>query len=241
MKRNLIVAAVVFLIYICLGMNTPANALGAKLIPIKNAGFEEPIVKVEDDYTIETPLGWTTYNPNGLIPAKRKKWTSSLGSIASSNFSSTGVGNPAPSHYYFGEAQEGENVGIVFLPLPLGSGIAGLEQTLDAVLEPNTKYTLTVDIGNTGGDVEGLSLHAGFPGYRVELLAGNTVLAADHNNLYIKERTFKTSTVTFTTTPECPYLGEKLGIRLINLLQGSPWLADTDFDNVRLTTEPVKL
>nr|AIJ28537.1 HpiU3 [Fischerella sp. ATCC 43239] len=228
MKRNLIVAAIVLLIYICSGINTPANAAVTTSIPIKNPGFEEPILKVEGDYTIDAPPGWTTYNPNGLIPEKRTKWTSN-----------NGVGHVGPNYgqlFYNQQLPEGKNIGFIYLAQKAGSGIAGFEQTLDAVLEPNTSYKLIVDIGNFGGMFKGVSF-AGFPGYRVELLAGDTVLAADHNNLYIKDGEFKTSTVTFTSAANNPYLGQKLGIRLINLLQGK--FSGLDFDNVRLITETV--
>ncbi len=229
MKRHLIIAAVVLLLYICLGINTPpANAAGAISIPIKNAGFEEAALEVEGDFTIDTPPGWTTYNPDGLIPAKRTKWTSN-----------NGVGHVGQNEgqlFYNQKPPEGENIAFVYLAQKPGSGIAGLEQTLDAVLEPNTNYTLIVDIGNFGGVFKGGSF-AGFPGYRVELLAGGTVLAADDNTVHIKDKEFKTSTVTFTAKPNNPYLGQKLGIRLINLLQGT--FSGLDFDNVRLTAEPV--
>lgn len=224
MKRKLIIGAVVLLISIFFRINIPASA-AATSISIKNAGFEDPFLKIKDDFTIETPSDWTLYNPDGLIPKNPTKWTSNMG-----------VGNTAPnSSFYDHKTPEGRNIGYVYLAQEPGSGIGGLFQTTDAVLEPDTKYTLKVDLGNIGGTFEGISL-AGYPGYRVELLAGDTVMAADHNNLYIKDGTFGTSTVTFTATPDSPYLGQKLGIRLINLLQGS--FAGTDFDNVRLTAQP---
>lgn len=228
MKQNLIVAAIVLLLYIGLGINTPANAAAAISIPIKNAGFEEPALEVEGDYTIDTPPGWTTYDPDSLIPAKRTKWTSN-----------NGVGHVGPNYgqlFYNQKLPEGQNIGFVYLAQKPGSGIAGFEQTLNAILEPNTKYTLKVNVGNFGGVFKGVSF-AGFPGYRVELLAGDQVMAADNNSVYIKDGEFKTSTVTFTAKPNNPYLGQKLGIRLINLLQGT--FSGLDFDNVRLTAEPV--
>nr|5WPU_A Chain A, 12-epi-hapalindole C/U synthase [Fischerella sp. ATCC 43239] len=196
-------------------------------IPINNAGFEDPFIEVVDDYTVDTPPGWTTYNPNNLVPEKRTTWTSN-----------NGVGYVGPGTQFYNQlAPEGRNIGSIYLAQKPGSGVAGFEQILDATLEPDTKYTLKVDVGNFGGEFQKISL-AGFPGYRVELLAGDTVLAADHNNLYIKDGEFKTSTVTFTATPDNPYLDQKLGIRLINLLQGT--FSGLDFDNVRLTVEPAQ-
>nr|QIC52997.1 Stig cyclase [Westiellopsis prolifica SAG 16.93] len=226
MKRKLIVA-IVFFIYVCLGINTPASAKGAVSIPINNAGFEDPFIEVVDDYTVDTPPSWTTYNPNNLIPEKRTTWTSN-----------NGVGYVGPGTQFYNQAApEGRNIGYIYLAQKPGSGIAGFEQILNATLEPDTKYTLKVDVGNFAGTFKGVSF-AGFPGYRVELLAGDTVLAADHNNLFIKEGEFKTSTVTYTTTAKDLHLGQKLRIRLINLLQDK--FSGLDFDNVRLTAEPTE-
>nr|AHI58871.1 FidU2 [Fischerella muscicola UTEX 1829] len=228
MKQNLIVAVTVFLIYICFTINTPANAANVIQIPINNPGFEDPFLKVKDEFTLETPTNWTMYNPDGLIPQKPTDSTSYLG-----------VTNAFPrSAFYNQHAPEGRNIGSVYLIQKSGSGIAGLEQTLDATLEPNTKYTLMVDIGNAADSFKDISL-AVFPGYCVELLAGDTVLAADENTISIEEGGFKTSTVTFTTKPNTPLLGQKLGIRLINLLQSSS--ANIDFDNVRLTAQPTNI
>ena len=228
MKRKLIIGAFVFLISICLGISASANAASATSIPVKNAGFEDPFLKIKDDFTIETPSGWTLYNPDGLIPEKPTVSTSYIG-----------VTNATPtSAFYDQKAPEGRNFGSVYLTQELGSGIAGLEQTLDAVLEPNTNYTLRVDIGNSVDGYKDISL-GGFSGYRVELLAGRTVLAADDNTVYIEDGKFKTSTLTFTAKPDSPYLGHKLGIRLINLLQSLS--GNADFDNVRLTAERAEI
>nr|5Z53_A Chain A, 12-epi-hapalindole U synthase [Fischerella sp. TAU]5Z53_B Chain B, 12-epi-hapalindole U synthase [Fischerella sp. TAU]5Z53_C Chain C, 12-epi-hapalindole U synthase [Fischerella sp. TAU]5Z53_D Chain D, 12-epi-hapalindole U synthase [Fischerella sp. TAU]5ZFJ_A Chain A, acyclase [Mastigocladus laminosus UTEX LB 1931]5ZFJ_B Chain B, acyclase [Mastigocladus laminosus UTEX LB 1931]5ZFJ_C Chain C, acyclase [Mastigocladus laminosus UTEX LB 1931]5ZFJ_D Chain D, acyclase [Mastigocladus lam len=226
MKRKLIVA-VVCLIFICFGINTPAHATSVVSIPINNAGFEDPFIEVVDDYTVDTPPGWTTYNPNNLVPEKRTTWTSN-----------NGVGYVGPGTQFYNQlAPEGRNIGYIYLAQKPGSGVAGFEQILDATLEPDTNYTLKVDVGNLAGTFKGLSF-AGFPGYRVELLAGDTVLAADHNNLFIKEGEFKTSTVTYTSTAKDLHLGQKLGIRLVNLLQDK--FSGLDFDNVRLTAEPTE-
>ncbi|TBR57112.1 hypothetical protein B4U84_27205 [Westiellopsis prolifica IICB1] len=218
------IVAVVFLIFICLGINTPANATGAVSIPIKNAGFEDPFLEVKDYYTVNTPPGWSTYDPNGLIPEQPTVQTSYVG-----------VTNATPSSaFYDQKVPEGRNMGSVYLAHEPGSGIAGLEQTLDTVLESNKNYTLLVDIGNSADGYKDISL-ADFPGYRVELLAGDKVIAVDHNSVYIKEGEFKTSMIKFTAKPDSPYLGQKLGIRLINSLQTLS--GNIDFDNVRLSVE----
>ena len=80
-------------------------------------------------------------------------------------------------------------------------GEYGMEQTLTTTLEANTTYALSVDIGNiaTGSSEDGQTFFLdGLPGYRVELLAGDSVVAADDNSLFgsIAEGEFGTATVT---------------------------------------------
>lgn len=210
-------------------MTTTDNSLplvgctAEQAIPIKNAGFEEPALE-DGDFIVsinESIPGWEAYDPNGLIAV---------------NGTDVGVFDPRTAQYPDG-VSERENVGYAYATDEFGSGEVGLFQELDTILAENTQYTLQVDVGNpTGIDLFG-SNFTGFPGYRVELLAGDTILASEQNNLFIEEGIFVTSTVTFTTTADNTYLGENLGIRLVNVLQG-PGL-QVDFDNVRLTSEAI--
>lgn len=124
-----------------------------------------------------------------------------------------------------------------------GAGEYGLRQTLSATLQPNTVYTLQVAVINiasgtaVSGDFFDLS---GFPGYRVDLLAGGSVLASDNNTLAIPEGGIATSTVTFTTGSTHLLLGQLLGIRLVNLNQDVPGSdLEVDFDLVRLDATPI--
>ncbi|MCA1995111.1 MAG: right-handed parallel beta-helix repeat-containing protein, partial [Coleofasciculus sp. S288] len=188
------------------------------LLPIENAGFEAPTL-ADGDYTFGSVPGWEIYDPNDLVPNNPTNDTSNIS-----------VFNP-DAGYYPGEAPEGNNVGDVYLIQDPFSGFAGLSQTIDTLLAPNTQYTLEVEVGNAAGSFEGFDL-TGFPGYRVELLAGGQVLSADDNTLSIAEGTFGTSTVTYNSAANDPLLGEPLGIRLINPLQG-PGL-EVSFDNVQL-------
>jgi hypothetical protein len=198
-------------------------------LTIANDDFEDPVL-ADGDYTLETPTGWQLYNPNGLIPAN-----------PTSDSSSVGVTNPTPEggYGYANEIYSGSNAAFVFLNDAVGSGVAGISQTLGSSLTANTKYTLLVDVGNPAGadPSSGIDL-TGFPGYRVELLAGDTVVAADNNTLQIADGTFATSIVNFTVGSDTPLLGENLGIRLINLLSGEG--IQVDFDAVGLRTEQVK-
>jgi hypothetical protein len=84
----------------------------------------------------------------------------------------------------------------------------------------------------------------GIPDYRVDLIAGGVVIAQDINTLAgsIDDGDFGTSSVTFTTGPTHPQLGQQLGIRLVNLNQIDPSFPNShlevDFDDVRLDASP---
>lgn len=194
-------------------------------IPIQNAGFEDP-TQEDFTFTVEPPPGWAVYDPNDIIPE-----------VTTDDSSATGVFNPSLNNYP-GGVPEGNNVGYSFLVNPPGSGEAGLSQVLDTLLAPNTRYTLSVAVGNPTGDdpVPGISF-PGFSGYRVELLAGGQVLAVDDNSLNIPEGKFKTSKVTYTSSATDTLVGQPLEIRLINLLQG-PGI-EVDFDDVQLTAKAI--
>ncbi len=192
-------------------------------IPIKNAGFELPLLE-DGTFNIADVPGWVVFDPKGFIPENPN-------GIETSNYD---VLDPN-TEYFINEAPEGENVADIYLVQPPGTdGVVGLTQTLDTLLAANTEYTLQVEVGNIGGIYIGIDL-SGFPGYRVELLAGDTVLASDNNSVFIADKTFETSTVKFTATDSNPYLGQNLGIRLVNILEG-PGLV-VNFDDVRLTAQ----
>jgi hypothetical protein len=72
--------------------------------------------------------------------------------------------------------------------------------------------------------------------YRIDLLAGSTVLASDSSQSIAPDE-WKTSTVTYTTQPGDP-LGQPLEIRLVNLATPGEG-AEVDFDNVRLDASAV--
>jgi len=127
----------------------------------------------------------------------------------------------------------GQQVGVVFLDDAL-SLEAGLRQTLGDTLQLTTEYTLSVGVGNFAPP--GPWNFTGFPGYRVELLAGSTVLAMDNNTLSPGEGIFQTSTVTFTTGASHPNSGQALAIRLVSL--NGPGV-EVNFDNVTLNAVTV--
>lgn len=188
-------------------------------IVVQNPGFEANFVAdgMYNDQVI--PTGWSKYDPNNII---------------GQNYNSLGVLNPTGTPLYPAGAPEGKNVALIFLWRMQTDGLpAGYSQQLTATLQAKTQYTLQVRVGNIGpvmGDPWDLT---GFPGYRVELLAGTTVLAQDNNTLLPAEGMFLESTVSFSTGSTNPSLGQPLGIRLINLNKANSGI-EVNFDDVRL-------
>lgn len=221
---NISIGSLIFLLNLII-VATPVKAAE---IAISNSGFEEPSlaglepIVGEEIFTFTTPPGWQLYDPNGLIPADTNLATSY-----------PGVWNPSPT-FFADEAPEGENIGAIFLNQALNSGVVGFTQTLANTLQANTEYTLKVEVGNPGSD-----FFAGFPGYGVQLLAGNTIIAEDNNTLAVVEGEFNTTTISFTTTTKDLNLGEPLQIRLLNTLESTG--LEVNFDNIRLSANPVDL
>ncbi len=163
------------------------------------------------------------------------------------------IGSPGVFEFFFAGAPEGQRVGIAFSYFGTGgAGEWGLLQTLpdgaEYTLQPDTTYTLRVQIGNIASGMSvggGPFVLDGFPGYRVDLLAGGVAIGSDLNTLAgtIPEGEFAESTVEVTTGASHPQLDETLGIRLVNLNIADPVypLSDleVDFDDVRLDATPV--
>ncbi len=214
-----------------------ANSAQAAMITLENLGFESPEQTNEPApgagfFDFETPPGWTLYDPNGLIPED-----------ASLDTSFTGGWKPSPA--FFPIIPEGDQISSIFIAPPAaGTGEVGFFQSSGVTIEPNTNYMLSAAIGNTPS-VSGSEIFIGFPGYRLELLAGNTVIATDNNTLVIGEGEFATATVSYSSSKDDIYLGESLGIRLINSnLDNNSGLdggngVEINFDNVQLTVTSV--
>lgn len=206
---------------------TPVAALSsahAALLAIQNAGFET-LFLADNTFNVAAPgpAGWSAY-----------------GSINHNN-RSIGAVNPTGSTLYPGGAPEGRNVGVVFLMDNASNqsqfaGIeSGLVQTLAATLQTNTRYTLTVEVGNMANDsttTNSAFVFTGFPGYRVDLLAGGQVIASDNNSLLPAEGTFLTSQFSLSVGASHALAGQALGIRLVNL-NAAPGI-EVNFDDVRL-------
>ncbi|MGP1347806.1 MAG: hypothetical protein ACTS3F_14205 [Phycisphaerales bacterium] len=203
-------------------------------LPIANPGFEANPV-APGCFAVFMPDGWEPFDPGGILDPSADV----LGGL-----------HPETGPYY-PEAPEGQHVAIVFLSGDAGTTPAGLRQTLDAVLEPESRYYLSAWVGNidsgTGPppcDVFGFFNLAGFPGYQVQLLAGGQVIAQDDNSLAgtLGEGEFAPTIIGIDIPSDHPQLGQPLEIRLINLnLPGTPKEPgiEVNFDAISLTVEPI--
>ncbi len=110
------------------------------------------------------------------------------------------------------------------------------------------RYTLRVQVGNIASGFGAPPFDQfydldGFPGYRVQLLAGGVLLAEDDNTLFglIPEGEFRLSTVTAEVGPDHPALGQAIEIRLLSRNEAQsaedPGI-EVDFDDVRLDAAP---
>lgn len=220
-------------------------AATAAPVMILNPGFEDPYLggNLPPEYAGDVP---PTAFPVGAAPSG---W-SPYGAVGESAF--VGVLNPGvmasePLATYFPlGAPEGDNVALTFFSEFQGSAEFGIEQTLSATLQPRTQYTLTVEVGNIASGVSVVPPYSssgffdlrGFPGYRIDLLAGDVVIASDDNSLLPDEGEFLTSTFDIVTGLAHDQLNEPLTIRLVNLniqdVNDPAVDLEVDFDDVRL-------
>ncbi|ELR98687.1 hypothetical protein [Gloeocapsa sp. PCC 73106] len=171
---------------------------------VENPGFEEPVQTVEPipdvgPFDFATPPGWDLYDPNNLIPPNP-------------DLSTSFTGGWRPSDLFYPSVPEGEQISSIFL-VPPGAGEVGLTQVIENFISPEIEYTLSVAVGNPGGG--GFD---GFPGYRAELLAGDTVVAVDNNGLTIPEGSFERVTLVYDNrSGNDQGVGQPLTLRLVNL------------------------
>ena len=213
---------------------SPASAAPLAVV---NHGFEDITGQtVFNEFTFGTPAGWVQYDPNGLID--------DVAGFSGGFF--PGTLQPNGVDFFSQTAPEGDRVAILFNEQATGgAGEYGFEQTLSATLQANTNYTLTVEVGDidSGVATNGAFFDLeGFPGYRIDLLAGGAVIASDNNSLAgsLIEGIFSTATVSIDIGAAHAALGQNLGIRLVNLNnpQG-PSDLEVDFDDVQLTATEI--
>ena len=213
-----------------------ACAQGAT-VTVDNPGFEAQ-VHGPNTFTFGAPTDWDAYNTN-LV-----------------NGDSIGTLNPQGTTYFAPGQWGGSNVAIAFMQSGGTSSVEfGIRQTLGETLQADTAYTVTVGVGNIASGTSDLGNGPiffdldGFPGYRVELLAGNTLLAADVNELHsggnsIPEGEFRNSQVVFDSTGvDALLIGQPLVIGLVNLNVPDPIDLgadrEVDFDDVTLDSSLV--
>lgn len=220
------------------------SAVWAELADINNAGFEAPYQGSEvltGSFPVgNPPSGWQRYNENGVSISG--SFTGVLNPGTQADYDADGAGF---SPCFPDGAPEGDNVALLFKGGPGSSDEYGIEQELSIQLQDNMQYTLTVEVGNIqtcAGLPPGFRTNYvldGFPGYRVELLAGDVVLAADENSLLPDEGTFSTSTFVYISEEGHSALGETISIRLVSLNNGVvAGNLEVDFDDVRLDVTP---
>jgi autotransporter-associated beta strand protein len=165
------------------------SAFAVTPITITNPGFELPAVAEENPTYSDIPVGWSAYNG------------ASLGSTVYAY-------NPSIDDFD-SEAPEGDNVAGV-LTLLAGGVEKGLSQTLSTTFKEGDVYQLTVKVGYT-------NYYEVDPGYKVQLLAGGTVIAEDNNSLNPAFGEFATSTLNYVYDPaDSGLVNQALQIRLIN-------------------------
>ena len=185
----------------------------AQQIDIMNAGFEDdPLADDEFSYgTFGGAPGWL----GGPVDFTWGAW------------------NP-PTDAYPDETPEGTNLGWLYNQA--GDGQATMTQALEATVQPNTTYTLSMHIGNPQAYFSEFNNFFyeldGFPGYRVELRAGDIVMVMDDNSLSPPDGTFEPMSISYDVGDEDPAIGETISIHLINLNDGPGF--EVDFDDVQL-------
>jgi hypothetical protein len=154
---------------------------------------------------------------------------------------------------------EGDYVEYTYIGDNFGMGHVGLQQTLTATLMANSQYDLSAAVGNlqtaTSPRTGNFLNFDGFPGYEIQLLAGETLLASDFTSADPGEGQFEIASLSFTSdNSHLSLIGQALGIRLINqnmdifgCAESSTsndsiceiWNSEVDFDNVALSVSAV--
>eukprot|EP01083_Nonionella_stella_P049706 132389_1 len=174
-------------------------------ITIHNARFEE------DTKANGNPIrdGVSKY----CIPSQ---WTLYTKSQSANHYTEDHIGvyNPMNSPYFVHGTPDPTLEAFIWLHA--GDDEAGIYQQLDDVVTPNTIYTLSALVGNTQ-IAEGYDDLAGFPGFRIDLLAGDAVLGAVDEPIP-KEGQWANVTLIVNVSSASENIGERLLIRLVNTM-----------------------
>lgn len=217
----------------------------ATTIHLQNAGFEaleqtKTPIPPAGFFDFVTPPGWRVYDPNNLVP------------ISNPDLDTSFTGSWKPSTNFFQEIPEGDQIASIFLGRDrngnsvAGQGKVGFAQTSNEKIQANTTYTLSAAILDTTG--KDFSFFSGSPGYELQLVAGDKVLARTKSSDLLGDGEITRDSVSFTTSTSGSYLGRKLGIRLINSNENNGSNAadggngiEVNFDDVKLTSAPARL
>ena len=226
----------------------------ATSVGIANAGFEElylagnlpaqyaGVVPAGSFPTGAPPSGWTAWYEGGApIPGTF---------IGVLNPGTEAQHAPNPAFFRIGAA-EGNNAVLLYTDGDAGGPEYGVETSLGEVLRAGRRYVLRAEVGNIGSGTALATPYStfgfydldGFPGYRIQLLAGGVVVAEDVDSVRPEEREWEPARLVFTPGPNHPQLGQPLGIRLVNRNQPDvPGVRgiEVDFDDVRLDVTRVR-
>lgn len=245
-------AALLRLAAVSLLFSGGASPARAALLPIANAGFEDLYLgsNLPAEYGGDVPTG--TF-PTGPPPSGWTAW-SELGTPPPGSF--IGVINPgtaadfAPNPPFFDSgAPEGDNAVLLYTSGDSGGPEYGVEQTLAAVLTAGMTYTLSAEVGNIGSGTALLPPYStlgffdidGFPGYRIQLVAGTTVVAEAVDLVLPLEREWLRSSVVLVVDEDHANLGETLSVRVVNRNQPDVMGVtgiEVDFDDIQLDVSP---
>lgn len=199
----------------------PVSAAVAAPIAVSNASFETPAVSPMGTFASLTPPGWSIYDPAGVTGTPDTDF---------------GVWWPLGFFDYASGAQDGIQCGVVYADLAPGSGIVGLQQMLPATLARNTRVSFEVYVGDPTSYSD--AQLAGFPGYRVELVAGAHDVVSDDDTA-TQEGQFRPVRATLPIGSAHPGLGQPLVLRLLN--RNAATGAEVDFDAVSVEATPAPI
>ncbi len=179
-------------------------------IPVTNYSFEAPGV-AQGNYTTSPGLPWSAYN-GAVMGTEVYVYNPYISPDLDYDFS-----NPPP--------QGSQVLGIINV-----TPDKGIEQVV-AAFQTDSQYTLSVKVGSS----DFANLNLGFPGYQIQLVAGNTVIkSASGNASSVGLGQFITANLTydFDIGAHALLAGQQLKIRL---LSGGLTTGEVAFDDVKLT------
>jgi len=203
----------------------------ATLLNIINPSFEDD-PNTNNEFFFGNPNGWSLIDPGGIVGGLDLQGTL------------TATGSP----FFDSGAPDGDNVALLFIGDSQGTTEFGLAQILANTLAADTRYQLSVEVGNIqSGTAQSDTFFNldGFPGYRIDLLAGGVVLATTTAgiNAPIAEGAFANVTLEHVSGAAPTQLGQALEIRLVNLnLTDANFTGadlEVDFDLVQLDATAV--